>query len=201
MPRNLWKCITLGRIVAIILGMFSEPRTRRIRPYAWRNSLSYRVGNRGGEVGRDADLNQREGNLRGEWSNERDQDRGETAEALIRDQDDQSQVSAPDPTNYDKIRSIRVVGSVETDDEERDVEVVILDLEDKDDLDLELAGINDPKPSCRKRISEKSGKKKKKKKGSAPPVVRTYDEIIESGVYKNSDDEFDLEAYFSGDLI
>ena len=119
-----------------------------------------------------------------------------------RDQGDLNQVSAPDPIDYDEIRSIRVVGSVEKDEEERDVEVVIVDHEDKDDLDVELAGINDPKPSCRKRISEKSGKKKKKKtKGSAPPVVRTYDEIIESGVYKNSDDEFDLEAYFSGDLI
>ena len=56
------------------------------------------------------------------------------------------------------------------------------------------------KPSCRKIMPEKRKSKKKKKK-TAPTPARTYDEIIESGIYKNSDDEFDLEAYFSGDII
>ena len=66
--------------------------------------------------------------------------------------------------------------------------------------DIGLAGINDPKPSCRKMMPDRRKKKGKKKK-SAPAPARTYDEIIESGVYRNSDDEYDLETYFSGDLI
>ena len=44
-------------------------------------------------------------------------------------------------------------------------------------------------------------KKKGKKKKSTPAPVRSYDEIIESAVYRNSDDEYDLETYFSGELI
>lgn len=63
--------------------------------------------------------------------------------------------------------------------------------------DHDLGGINDPKPSCRKMMSGKS--KKKKEKGS--DLVRSNDEIIESGVYKNSVDDYDSEAYFSKDLI
>ena len=34
-----------------------------------------------------------------------------------------------------------------------------------------------------------------------PPSEETYDEIIEAGVYRNSDDEYDLEAYFSGHIV
>lgn len=69
------------------------------------------------------------------------------------------------------------------------------------DEDPDLVGINDPKPSCRKIMPEKRKSKGKKKRKKAPTPVRTYDEIIESGPYKNLDDEFDLETYFSGDII
>lgn len=64
----------------------------------------------------------------------------------------------------------------EAEDEEIDQEMMIVEVED--DTDHEQEDINDPKPSCRNTILEKS--KKKKKKGSA--MVRSYDEIIESGV-------------------
>ena len=65
----------------------------------------------------------------------------------------------------------------EAEDKEIDEEMMIVEVED--DTDHEQEDINDPKPSCRNTILEKS-KKKKKKKGSA--MVRSYDEIIESGV-------------------
>ena len=104
---------------------------------------------------------------------------------------------APDPSvssEYEESRSVPVVDPTKDGDEEKDVEVVVVELGDEESLDLK--GTNDQKPSCRKIISEKS---KKKKKGSA--VVRSYDEIIKFGIYKNSDAEFDLEACFSGELI
>ena len=78
-------------------------------------------------------------------------------------------------------------------------EVVVIEIDSDEDPDL--VGINDPKPSCRKIMPEKRKNKSKKKGKRAPTPVRTYDEIIESGTYKNSDDEFDLETYFSGDII
>ena len=77
-------------------------------------------------------------------------------------------------------------------------DVVILEEEDL----LEIPGINDPKPVCRKVVPQKKKKKGKKgkKKSKAPEKELTYDEIIEAGTYKNSDDEFDLEFDFSGHL-
>ena len=95
---------------------------------------------------------------------------------------------------YTETREIRMVDPVQDGNDE----IVVVEINSGDDLELE--GMNDPKPECRKRIPEKRKSKKKKKK-SAPTPARTYDEIIESGVYKNSDDEFDLEAYFSGDIV
>ena len=92
---------------------------------------------------------------------------------------------------YEETRSVRVIDHPET------VEEIVI--EDDGETLSDLEDINDPKPSCRKMISEKKKKKKKgKKKGLA--VKRTYDEIIEAEIARDSDD-CDLEVYFSGDLI
>ena len=99
--------------------------------------------------------------------------------------------------DYEETRRVQFVDPVNGGEERVDDDVVLIEMEDED---LELAGINDPKPICRKVMPDRRKKKGKKKK-SAPVPKRSYDEIIESGVYKNSDDEYDLEAYFSGDLI
>lgn len=92
---------------------------------------------------------------------------------------------------YAETREIRMIDPA--------AEIVMIEIESDEDPDL--VGINDPKPSCRKIMPEKRKNKGKKKGKRAPTPVRTYDEIIESGTYKNSDDEFDLETYFSGDII
>ena len=99
--------------------------------------------------------------------------------------------------DYEETRRVQFVDPVNGGEERVDDDVVLIEMEDED---LELAGINDPKPICRKVMPDRRKKKGKKKK-SAPAPKRSYDEIIESGVYRNSDDEYDLEAYFSGDLI
>jgi len=77
-------------------------------------------------------------------------------------------------------------------------DVVILGEEDL----LEIPGINDPKPVCRKIVPQKKKKKEKKGKKKSKTLEKklTYDQIIEAGTYKNSDDEFDLELDFSGHL-
>ena len=107
---------------------------------------------------------------------------------------DQGPIQIPEAEIYEETREIRIVDQNRDDSEE----IVVIEIDSDRDLDLE--GINDPKPSCRKIMPEKRKSKKKKKKTALTPA-RTYDEIIESGIYKNSDDEFDLEAYFSGDII
>ena len=107
---------------------------------------------------------------------------------------DQGPIQIPEAEIYEETREIRIVDQNREDSEE----IVVIEIDSDRDLDLE--GINDPKPSCRKIMPEKRKSKKKKKKTALTPA-RTYDEIIESGIYKNSDDEFDLEAYFSGDII
>ena len=107
---------------------------------------------------------------------------------------DPGQIQVPEAEIYEETREIRIVDQ----NREETEEIVVVEIDSDRDLDLE--GINDPKPSCRKRMPEKRKSKKKKKK-TAPTPARTYDEIIESGIYKNSDDEFDLEAYFSGDIV
>ena len=98
---------------------------------------------------------------------------------------------------YEETRSIRVINHPETMEEKMIVEEIMI--EDDGETLSDLEDINDPKPSCRKMISERKKKKKKgKKKGST--VKRTYDEIIEAEIARDSDD-CDLEVYFSGDLI
>ena len=97
---------------------------------------------------------------------------------------------------YEETRSIRVIDHPETREEKMIVEEIVI--EDDGEILSDLEGINDPKPSCRKMISERKKKKKGKKKGST--VKRTYDEIIEAEIARDSDD-CDLEVYFSGDLI
>ena len=130
-------------------------------------------------------------------------------------QDQPGEIRADPDQDYEETRRVHLVDSVEACE---DVELIELDEDDVVHLvdpvqggdgagrveieedDIGLAGINDPKPSCRKMMPDRRKKKGKKKK-SAPAPARTYDEIIESGVYRNSDDEYDLETYFSGDLI
>ena len=70
--------------------------------------------------------------------------------------------------------------------------VVIIDSMEDDEFGI--PGINDPKPVCRKRISQK--KKKKGKKSKVAKDTRTYDEIIEAEKYVDSD-EFNLEFSFT----
>ena len=111
------------------------------------------------------------------------QDRSKTEDLQVQDQP-----LAPGPVEYEETRSIRVV----------DQQDVAMSIVDQTEMDHDLEGINDPKPSCRKIVSEKKKKKKGKKKGST--VKRSYDEIIEAEICRDSDD-CDLEVYFSGDLI
>ena len=88
---------------------------------------------------------------------------------------------------------------VEIEEDQDGEDVVILEEEDL----LEIPGINDPKPVCRKIVPQKKKKKKGKKgkkKTKVPEKKLTYDEIIEAGTYQNSDDEFELEFDFSGHL-
>ena len=99
--------------------------------------------------------------------------------------------------HYQETRRVHLVDPGEASEEGGGEDVVLIEMEDDES---ELAGINDPKPTCRKVIQDRRKKKGKKKK-STPAPVRSYDEIIESAVYRNSDDEYDLETYFSGELI
>ena len=125
----------------------------------------------------------------------KDQDQGKESRILSpipldhRTEEIQVQDQSPDPESieYEETRSIRVL----------DNQVMIV--EDESEVELHLAGINDPKPPARKMISEKRKKKKGKKKG--PQIIRSYDEIIEAKVYRDSEDDCDLEVYFSGELI
>ena len=71
--------------------------------------------------------------------------------------------------------------------------VVIIDSMEDDEFGI--PGINDPKPVCRKKISQKK-KKKKGKKSKVAKDTRTYDEIIEAEKYVDSD-EFNLEFSFT----
>ena len=125
------------------------------------------------------------------------QDNGETGDLQVQDQGKEVQISAPGPIEYEETRSIQVVDQPRIGDEGIDDEVVMI--EDENDVDHDLERINDPKPSCRKTVSEKK-KKKRKGKRKGPIVKRTYDEIIEAEICRDSDD-CDLEVYFSGDLI
>ena len=97
----------------------------------------------------------------------KDQDQGKESQILSpisldhRTEENQVQDQSADPESieYEETRSIRVL----------DNQVMIV--EDESEDELHLAGINDPKPSARKTISEKRKKKKGRKKG--PQIVRS----------------------------
>ena len=63
-------------------------------------------------------------------------------------------------------------------------EVVIIEPED----------ITDPTPDTAERVGPKGEEMKSKERSY------TYDEIVEAGIYGNSDEEYDLETQFSGHL-
>ena len=98
-------------------------------------------------------------------------------------------------------------GSVDREDEGSE-EVVVINEDDEvqveimDEDEFETPGINDPKPTCRKKIDQKRKKKKGKKgkKGKMKKDTRTYDELIEAEKYVDSDSEFDLQFDFTEHL-
>ena len=79
-------------------------------------------------------------------------------------------------------------------------DVVIIDLEEEED-DVEIPGINDPKPEAKKVMPEKRKKKKGKKGKKVPGKAPTYDEMIEAREVHDTDDEYGLECHFSEQLF
>ena len=76
---------------------------------------------------------------------------------------------------------------IQVKEEEEQVQVVVVEVEEEDDLGI--PEINDPKPVCKKVISEKKkGKKGKKGKKNGSKVL-TYNKIIETRKYHGSDEK------------